>query len=184
MSGIPVEHERLERRIASGNLETGGSEAHGMLCGILCGGGVDSSALWMSALFDGVDEADLLVGECRQEMDRLYQQTREALEGPESTMEPLLPSERLPLKVRAEAVRDWSRGFLYGIGLAGISQDALQSEQTREALHDLAEITRMDLGVLGDDEDDEDALMQVSEYVWVAAMLVYHELDSNRTASS
>ena len=69
---------------------------------------------------------------------------------------------------------DWCRGFLYGLGLAGISDRDL-SEQTREVFHDFTEVTRLDLAGLEEGEDNEDALTEIVEFLWVAAMLVYEE---------
>ncbi|MET0094287.1 MAG: UPF0149 family protein, partial [Sedimenticola sp.] len=79
-------------------------------------------------------------------------------------------------KVRARGVSEWCEGFLYGMGVAGVDPEVRLSGETREALNDLIEITRMDVDVLEDDEEDEDALVEVGEFLWVAAMLVHEEL--------
>jgi hypothetical protein len=58
--------------------------------------------------------------------------------------------------------------------LAGLSERDL-SEQTREVFRDFVDMTRLDLEDLADGEDNEDALMEIVEFLWVAAMLVYEE---------
>ena len=178
MSNAPVEHERVERRMASADLEISASEAQGMLCGLLCGN-TDPRELWFAELFETTKQDDLLARECRQLLGALYDQTREVLQGGGAEFTPLLPEESRPLKTRAEAVCDWCRGFLYGLGLTGISEDTPLSDDSREALHDLSEITRMDLSSLGDSEEDEDSMMHITEHIWVAATLVYHDLHIN-----
>ena len=52
---------------------------------------------------------------------------------------------RAEARVRAEAVSGWAQGFLYGVGLAGVSPERDLSEETREALADISEVTRLDL---------------------------------------
>ena len=174
MSNSPVEHERVERRMASADLEISASEAHGMLCGLLCGNR-DPRELWFTELFETTEEADLLERECRQVLCVLYSQTREVLEGEGLALTPLLPEDTRSLTTRAEAVCDWCRGFLYGLGLTGISEDTPMSDDSREALHDMSEITRMDLSSLVESEEDEDSLMHVTEHIRVASTLIYVE---------
>jgi uncharacterized protein YgfB (UPF0149 family) len=78
------------------------------------------------------------------------------------------------LRERATAVYDWCRGFLFALGLAGVHERDL-SEQTREVFRDFADITRLDFDDLAEGDDHEDALTEIVEFLWVAAMLVYEE---------
>jgi uncharacterized protein len=66
------------------------------------------------------------------------------------------------------------RGFLFAFGVLGISERDL-SDETREIFRDFVELTRMDLASLHEGEDNENALAELIELVWVAAMLVYEE---------
>ena len=56
----------------------------------------------------------------------------------------------------------------------GVKESDL-SEQTREVFADFIAITQLDLDRLGEDGDNEEALTELTEFVWVAAMLVYDE---------
>jgi hypothetical protein len=60
---------------------------------------------------------------------------------------------------------------LYGLGLSGVSERRFSGE-IREALRDLAEITRMDQQKMEASEESEEAYMELSEFIRVAAMLV------------
>ena len=84
------------------------------------------------------------------------------------------PGESAPLGERALWLYDWIRGFLYALGLLGLSESQL-SEQGREILRDLAAMTQMDLDALDESEENEQALAELSEFVRVAAMLIHHE---------
>jgi len=64
------------------------------------------------------------------------------------------PGESAPLGEQALLVYDWVRGFLYALGLVGLSESDL-SEQGREILRDLTAITRMDLDDLEEGEENE-----------------------------
>lgn len=178
-----LNHERIERQLASADLETSAAEVHGMLCGLLCCGCADAISLWFAELFQQSDAADLLVQECQRALRQLFDETRQAIEGPGLGFSPLLPDDQEPITERAKAVCNWSAGFLYGIGLAGVSPQRMLSESTREALKDFTEITRMDWQS-PDGEEDEEALMEVSEFLWVGAMLVHDDLVPNETAKS
>ena len=183
MSQSVVDHEQVERRLAAADVEIGGAEVHGVVCGLLCAGKADARELWFAELFSSDAEEDLLQRECKEVLDRLYSQTREAITGPGLGFTPLLPDDDKPIRTRAAAVCEWCQGFLYGIGLAGIAPEQELSEHTREALKDFGEITRMDLdGLEEGDEEAEDALMQVTEFIWVAAMMVYDDLVPDPTA--
>ena len=62
-----------------------------------------------------------------------------------------------------------------------MADDLALSQSTREALTDFGEITRMNVDALEEgDEEEEEALMQVAEFLRVAAMLVYDDLCARR----
>jgi hypothetical protein len=75
------------------------------------------------------------------------------------------------LRERATAVHGWTRGLLYGLGIANLDQARLAPE-TREVFDDLMELTRMDLDDLDDSAENEAALTEVLEFLRVAALLL------------
>ena len=173
MSGwVPLDYQTLADRLGSAEVALSPAETHGTLCGLICAGsGDDAEARWLDAVFG---PADVLAEESRRDWLGAASRTREAIEGPGLGFSPLLPQDDRPLIERAAALHEWTQGFLYGLGLAGISEKGL-SGQAREVLKDFAEITRMDLDALEGSEEDEEALEELREFVWVAAMLVYEE---------
>lgn len=149
------------------------AEAHGLLCGLLCAGAPEAEQRWRRELFDPD-------GEGGQPQDLppslwvLAKHTRAEIEGAGLGLTLLLPGDQAPLRERAEALYDWTRGFIYGLGVAGLGVEGL-SDQGREALADLAQITRMDLDGLEEGEEEENALMELQEFLWVAARLLHDE---------
>ncbi|MEA3278917.1 MAG: UPF0149 family protein [Pseudomonadota bacterium] len=169
-----TDYQRLTERLAVFELTPSASEAHGMLCGLICAGHPQAEATWVEELLAGTDLNDLTAQDCRQSLQALADQTREEIVGPGVGLTLLLPGDERPLPERALGLYDWSRGFLYGLGIAGVDEKDI-SDQAREVLHDFAAITRLDLDALDESEDDEESLTELTEFAWVAAMLMYEE---------
>ncbi len=73
----------------------------------------------------------------------------------------------------------WCAGFLYALGLAGEDSYGRLSSEAREFVRDLTEISRIDAGVEGD-EQEEAAYTEVLEYVRVGVLMVYEDLRQSR----
>lgn len=174
----------MSRQIEAAGLGYSAAEIHGIACGILCSLAEDFPGLWQDALFADTDANDVLVGEVREALDQLVDYTRAELNKGELVLSLMLPTDDEPVALRVSAVRDWSQGFLYGFGLAGKQADSLFSADAGEALRDLVEISRLGTDQLHDDEQDEAALSQLSEYLWVAALLIRQDMQSSRQEPS
>jgi uncharacterized protein YgfB (UPF0149 family) len=83
----------------------------------------------------------------------------------------LLPEDDASLADRADALLGWCRGFLGGYGL-GAGDAVPETPEAREALDDLGKIAASRLSY-DDPEGDEAALLEVSEFVRVAALLLH-----------
>lgn len=151
------------------------AEAHGTLCGLLCSdpheAREDPAVLWLDEVLgnhDGQDSAarDLLI--------EIAGRTQAELADPGCTLSPPWPADDRPLRERVEAVYDWSRGLVYGLGLAGVKIQGL-SPASREAVDDLIAVTHLDLDHLDDGDEPEQALAEVAEFVRIAALLLYTE---------
>jgi uncharacterized protein YgfB (UPF0149 family) len=173
-----IGHEELDAVAARLKLAVDASELHGSLCGYLSGGGrVGRGALLKVLELDGEEVAPSVPDEAL--LERLVRQSEEELADPELGFEPLLPADDRPLAERAEALGDWCRGFLGGFGLAGPEKHAKLSEETQEILRDLGTIAASEFE-LGDTREDEDALIELHEFVRVAAMLLHAECVGGR----
>jgi len=169
-----TDYQQLTERLGTSDLTPSAAEAHGMLCGLMCAGEPDAEGRWLAELFADRDPQDLLVREAVAPLRKLADLTREQIDGPGLGFSPLLPEEGSSLRERAVGIYDWVRGFLFGLGLAGVDAVSL-SEQTREVFADFAAITRLDVDNLEEGEENEESLAEIEEFVWVAAMLVYEE---------
>ena len=88
-----------------------------------------------------------------------------------------MPGDDVALARRAEALVEWCRGFLGGVGLAGIGskREALSAE-AREIVEDFGTIAASNFDY-ADEDEDETALSEVLEFVRVGVLLLYSELD-------
>jgi uncharacterized protein YgfB (UPF0149 family) len=145
-------------------------ELHGSLCGWLAGAGAQDRAGWFAAVM-----ADPLLSapEPGGALDRLFQASVQQLESPDFEFELLLPDDDRPVDERGDGLIAWGRGFLGGFGLAAGEAPPL-SEESAEALADLARITANEL-TYEEPDVDEEALGEVAEFVRVAVMLVHSD---------
>ena len=175
MTQSPLTHAELARALETLRLGVGASDLHGSLTGYLCGGGSAGVEEWPAALEIEPDARTTLRHEA---LRRLYRDCRAQLDDPDLGFEPLLPAPDVPVERRADALVEWCRGFLGGVGLAGSKTRPLSAD-ANEVLADLGRIaaSRFDYD---DAEEDETALSEVLEFVRVGVLLLHTELTRPR----
>jgi uncharacterized protein YgfB (UPF0149 family) len=169
-----ISHAALHAALADLRYGVGASDLHGSLTGFLCGGGKATAANWLRCLEIEPEDGDKLANPV---LDNVFQQCHAQLDDPEFGFEPLLPDENEPLALRADALVDWCRGFLGGLGLAGVNPQRGLSDDGAEILRDFGTIAASRFEV-DDAEEDESALSEVLEFIRVAVLLLHTELES------
>jgi uncharacterized protein YgfB (UPF0149 family) len=86
----------------------------------------------------------------------------------------LLPGEEERIGARAIALSEWCQGFLYGVAYMGVGDDKDWSDDSRGVLRDLMEISRLDADSA--DDSDEQAFMELQEYVRMGVQILMLEL--------
>ena len=99
----------------------------------------------------------------------------------EVEFELMLPDDDEPLEDRVEGLGIWCQGFVYGLAAGGIKEGADLPEDSEEIIKDILEISRAGYAIddeadVAISEDDEEAFMEVCEYVRMGVLLVYEEL--------
>lgn len=168
-----VGFDELDELIHRLRLGTGAAEMHGSLCGFLAGGGRLGKQPLLAALQLDGEVPDPPADDLAM-LDQLVTQSQRELDDPELGFEPILPADDRPLDERADALVDWCRGFLGGFGLGGSSAHASLSGEAQEILRDLGAIAASSLE-LTDASEDEDALIEVHEFVRVGTLLLHTE---------
>lgn len=163
------------------------AETHGMLCGFIAAGNKMDGKSWIDIALGHHTFKDKKSQQVRHVLLTLYQVSFEKLSSVEFDFHLLLPTDAESLPIRAEALSHWCQGFLTGLKLAGIDIHRGVSVDSREALHHLVEIAKLDYEVIDINDEDEIAFVEVSEYVRMATILVYTEImlvQSNNPPSS
>jgi uncharacterized protein len=177
---FPVpDFERLEQVLLAVDFDYGPSELHGVIAGLLCAGSDEVQGIWLGDLMGHLPDDDLLAQEARQEIGQLYSLTAEQIGHEEMRFMPVLPEESQPMSKRAKCLSEWCEGYLYGLGVAGITEQQLVGD-AREALQDLTHFTRIDYVDLESGEATEMAFIELQEFLKVVTMLMWEELAENR----
>lgn len=166
MSDLPdLDAVAAEARAAG--LAVDPSELHGALCGWLAGGGADAPEWPAKVMADDTLPPETPGGALEALRKAAAAQMADGAFG----LELLLPDDSASLAERSGSLFAWCRGFLGGFGLSAGQAPPL-SEESAEALADLgkfAAATAQDDG----DEEDEQALVEIEEFVRVSALLFY-----------
>lgn len=157
----------VESAVRERQLGVGASELHGGLCGWLAGG-AGAGRDWLARVLVDADLAPVADGDV---FDRLRAATAGQLEDRDFGFELLLPDADASLFERSGALFDWCHGFVGAFGLAAGEKPPL-SEEGAEALADLVRLASAAPEEGGDDEDEQ-ALVEIEEFVRVATLLLH-----------
>lgn len=161
-------------RLSQGNLDASElAECHGLLSGLLCREIKSTPSDFRYQL-----EAMKLVVNPSAALDSVltdaYESTNKQLEDEEFGFTLWLPDDDEPLEERIIALGSWCSGFLAGM-VCGGPLDAL-SEEGREAIEDLQQISKAEMTSQGQDgeesEEDENAFVEIVEYVRIVALMM------------
>ena len=167
-----LDYPEYERLLADSRALTDVPEAHGTLAGALCAAvdyGFDD---WMSEIYPEGRPTD----EAREPLLALYEGTRLALGSGQMQFAALLPGDDVPIGDRASALGQWCQGFLYGLGSRPLPDADALPEQVGEIVRDLTSITQVGVDESESDESNEQAYLELVEFVRVGAQLLFEEL--------
>lgn len=176
------DYNSLNEALTKAEAEFVAAESHGALCGMICAAGRVELASWLGQIFAELDMNNLLIQEASQLLVGLYNDTQAQLNDSEIDFSLLLPDDESELSVRTDALAAWCQGFTYGLASGGLKKDRELPEDTAELIRDMLEIARV-----GHDEEevtdtDEDAYMQLYEYVRMGVLLINEELQPSLAA--
>jgi len=172
----PMSFEQLQTALRAAAAPAGAAESHGTLCGAICTG-VEYDSAWLAHLL-GEPPGNAPDPDSRNLLHALETRTRRQLAAFDMEFAPLLPADDEPLPQRVDALGHWCQGFLFGLSL-GRSREVLEAlgGEPGEVLHDVKEIARAGLEPSGADEADDQAYVELAEYLRVAVQILYEELN-------
>lgn len=155
-------------------VEFGAAEAHGMATGMLCANNKTDSNYWLNEL---LPDNTGIIDEQKSVLIRLYEETRRLLAGDNFEFDLFLPDDEVSLSERIVALKSWCQGFLFGVGY--MWSKPYFSKDANEILKDIAEFTKLDTETEDENEEDEVALMELTEYLRTAVLLLRTELNQH-----
>ncbi|WP_070970353.1 YecA family protein [Vibrio sonorensis] len=152
------------------------AELHGLLAGMLSGGLNLNDQSWQPLLFDYTNDGMGWPSKSLKLAEATLKFTTLELTGSEMEVTLLLPDEAADASLfdLADNVADWVNHFISGVGLAGADLTKA-SDESKEAIADLEEISK--LGIDEDDDMEEQAqlLEQVIEHIKACVLIIHAE---------
>lgn len=174
-----IRHDELDTALRRCGASWDAAQTHGLLAGRLAIAGVDSGFDWLSQVLEGTELSDALRSECEAMLGALFESTYRQLTSRQSEFEPLLPDDDESTAVRAAGLARWCEGFLHGLVSSkhgDALKDRLSTEPLADIIRDMLQITRAAVDDDSDIESDEEAYVELVEYLRVAVQLTYEEL--------
>ena len=164
------------------------SEVHGLCCGLLCAQpSAAAKTRWFTELMDAANiTSDQVASKAAQlkQLDAWFGDTVSSMNASGLDFVPVLPDDDIPVSERLRALGDFCAGFTYAIGLAPqIRVNKSLPADTREIIQDFQAIDASDPEITSEQDgkilainEQEDAYIELLEYVRVGVLLVLEEL--------
>ncbi len=174
-----VDHDLLNDALKRCGASWTAAQTHGLLSSRLAVAGTRGVAESLGQVLEASNEPSALRKECEDMLSALWQSTHLAFSERNSAFEPLLPDDNDDVNVRTEALAHWCEGYLHGL-VSGEHDAALKerlaAEPLADIIKDMLQITRATVDEIEDDDGDDEAYVEILEYLRVAAQLFYEEL--------
>lgn len=171
-------YKELSKALSTTELKLHPSQAHGLICGLLCHQSKDAVA-WESLITGGKETTN-----AHAILQSLYDASAKQLNDFLFELQLILPPDKDALPTRAEALTLWCQGALTGLKIANVKLSGREPSDTTEAINDLIEIAKMNYEEVVASDEDEEAYTELVEYVRMAFILIYQDLREAVTAST
>lgn len=157
------------------------SETHGLLCALFSSNVVLHQEAWLdSMLSKHLEGEDSTCKQAQKVLGELFNCTKSMFATDQFALQLLLPTDEASFELRLEALVGWCQGYLAGLNRMGLNLQSLSADVS-DATEDLNKIACLDYSQEAADESSENAYAELIEYVRVAVMALYSELQSKFT---
>ena len=181
---MPVNQEldyySLDDALARAQTSMDPSDCHGLLAGLICAAGFADPRLWMAEVFEDYNPKDKPQAEAFRLVQALYEDELARMNSPDLDFTLLLPDDEDALRDRVASLGSWCGGFLSGLGLGGVKEQAQLPEEISELIDDFAQISRVDFDLDSPDQEEQAAFEEVVEYVRIGVLFVNEELQPSK----
>ena len=167
-------YDRWSSELEQAHVMASAAELHGLLAGMLCAGVKADAKALLPVLYDFLNDGQALPSALEKQVQQLVDATADSLNKNDFSFTVLLPSDDDALFERLEALVEWSQAFLVGFAV----QQTDLSEDVREALDQLTEVTRVDIHTVtdGSKHENEEAYYLVLEHVRMMVLCCFNEV--------
>ncbi len=170
----------VERALGRANVDFSSAEIHGMVCGLLVVDQATAPDTWFAQVLEG-NPQDVYVQEARTLLKALFSTIRQQLNDSDMTFELFLPKDDA-LETRVEAMQDWCQGFSFGLVMAGVKDMRTLPDDSREWAEDVVRIGSSGELEMEDEEEGEESLAEIIEYLRVGVLMMNEELQPMKAA--
>jgi uncharacterized protein YgfB (UPF0149 family) len=146
------------------------SEAHGLMCGIICAT-AGNAGRWQKLVL-----GERKNPEAKALIHDLYENSYHQITGFSFEFGLVLPGDKEDINFRTEAMGLWCQGFLTGLQQARQSPDQHPSDEVQEGLTDLTEFAQVSFGDIEAGDDAETSYYELVEYVRLLVLMLFTEL--------
>lgn len=168
----------LTQSLRAAGIGINATELHGFLSGLICGGVQDQS--WQPLLYQFTNDNHAYPTALIAQVSTLFQHISDELADVESFAFELGVSDDENVFARADSLSEWANHFLLGMGLAQPHLDKEKGE-IGEAVDDLQDICQLGYDEDDDEEEMNEALEEIIEYVRTIATLFYTHFNQGKT---
>jgi hypothetical protein len=169
----------LEDTLLRVDADFSASEVHGIACAVLAFNNQYSEKTWQNQVLKG-DTRDFYVQEARKLLEQLFNATLWQLNSGDLNFELLLPPEQDSLEAQVTALQKWCQGFAFGLALSGLKTMQDLPEDTRDWVQDIVKIGAAGEMDVHDEDESEEAFMELAEFVRVGVLMMNEELQPVR----
>lgn len=169
-----LDFSSIQNQISNQESPLHASELHGVITGLICAGFQYERDDYHAIVNDMFNNGSPLSKESRTAVGALYASVWQFLLDDSYSFQPLLPDDDEAIDDRSHALSMWVQGFNLGFGIVQ-NKNAVVSDDVQEVLKDFSEIANLSTEV-DEDEENEQALFEIQEYVKVSALMIFAEL--------
>ena len=160
------------------------AEAQAIACGLLVVNIASDKLQWVQLIFGDINGENDKQYKAIKLCGELFESIKAQLQDSALGFDLLLPEDDESLQGRVTALQQWSAGFILGISMAGLNDHSKLPDDTRELLADITEIGKVGEFDLENEEESEEALAEINEYVRMGVLLINEELQPLKQSSA
>jgi uncharacterized protein len=179
---LETDIEQIKKNLSQLGSGYSPSEAHGLLCGLLCGKGDVKTQEWLVLAVDGftdINKGDLLATEASELLSHFFSQTVAAFSDNNLKFYPLLP-ENEGQAACLEGIAQWAQGYLFGLSSAGLKPLSTYPDDVVDFIKTMISISSAGDYALAGDESDEEAMVELIEFIRIGVLLANEEMNPIR----